>query len=56
MKKVGLTGAPKNAVKEVLDIAEFISKKNGGEGAVREFVEYILKKDNKWEQFLDNVK
>ena len=56
MKQSGLTGAPKDAADEVIQIAEFVSEKNGGSGAVREFVEYILKKDGKWETFLKNVK
>ena len=33
---------PKNAVKRVKDIANFISKYDGGNGAVREYCEYIL--------------
>ena len=56
MKETGLTGAPKDAVKEVLDIVDFVSLKNGGEGAVREFIEFVLKRDSKWEQFLKNIK
>ena len=53
---LGLTGAPKDAADEVIQIVDFVSGKNGGSGAVREFVEYILKKDGKWETFLKNVK
>ena len=56
MKQSGLTGAPKDATDEVIQIVDFVSEKNGGSGAVREFVEYILKKDGKWETFLKNVK
>ena len=56
MKQSGLTGAPKDAADEVIQIADFVSEKNGGSGAVREFVEYMLKKDGKWEIFLKNVK
>ena len=56
MKQSGLTGAPKDAADEVIQIVDFVSEKNGGAGAVREFVEYILKKDGKWETFLKNVK
>lgn len=56
MKQSGLTGVPKDAADEVIQIADFVSEKNGGSGAVREFVEYILKKDGKWEIFLKNVK
>ena len=52
MKKTGL----RKAVNEVIQIADFISEKNGGSGAVREFLEHILKKDGKWQTFLENVK
>ncbi len=34
-------GAPNNASAEVLEIANFISSKNGGDGAVREFIEFL---------------
>ena len=56
MKQSGLTGAPRDAADEVIQIVDFVSGKNGGSGAVREFVEYILKKEGKWETFLKNVK
>ena len=56
MKQSGLTGAPKDAADEVIQIVDFVSGKNGGSGAVREFIEHILKKDGKWETFLKNVK
>ena len=56
MKQVGSSGTPKDAVDEVIQVADFVSKKNGGSGAVREFIEHILKKDRKWEIFLKNIK
>ena len=37
----GLVGCPADAVKQVKEIADFISAKNGGDGAVREFIEWI---------------
>lgn len=43
LEKVGLKGCPSDAVDEVKEIANFISSKNGGRGAVREFCDYILK-------------
>ena len=43
LQLVGLPMAPNNAVLEVKSIAKFISTVNGGHGAVREAVEYILK-------------
>lgn len=39
----GLIGCPKDAVETVTQIADFISEKNGGEGAVREFIEWLIK-------------
>ena len=56
MKQVGLSGTPKDAVDEIIQVTDFVSKKNGGSGAVREFIEHILKKDGKWEIFLKNIK
>lgn len=37
----GLTGCPADAVPGVREIVDFVSNRNGGRGAVREFVEYI---------------
>lgn len=38
----GLVGAPCDAIKSVLDIADFIAQHNGGDGAVREFIDWIV--------------
>ena len=42
MKLAGIRGCPADAVPEVKKISEYISKFNGGRGAVRAFIEYIL--------------
>ena len=42
---VGISAAPNNAPSYVKDIAQYVTSKNGGEGAFREFVEWILSKD-----------
>lgn len=39
----GIIGCPKNAVDEILRKADFVSKHNGGDGAVRDFIEWIIK-------------
>ncbi|SFC68484.1 3-deoxy-D-manno-octulosonate 8-phosphate phosphatase (KDO 8-P phosphatase) [Xylanibacter ruminicola] len=44
----GFTGCPKDAVKGIQKIAIFRSNNNGGNGAVRDFIEWILSK-NKYE-------
>lgn len=38
----GLVGCPENAAEDVLKIADFVAEKKGGEGAVRDFIEWIL--------------
>lgn len=40
----GLIGAPKDASKDVLEIVDYISNFRGGNGAVRDFIEFIIKK------------
>ena len=37
----GIVGCPYDATKEVIEIATFVSKKTGGNGAVREFIEHL---------------
>ena len=41
----GLIGCPANAVIEIREISDFVAPKNGGDGAVREFVEWIIKNE-----------
>lgn len=44
MKLVGCTACPADSSEEVLEISQKIMKKNGGAGAVREFIdEHLLK-------------
>lgn len=38
----GKIGCPENAVTKVKDLADFISSKKGGDGAVREFIEWLI--------------
>ena len=48
LKRVGLAVAVKNAAPEVKKFADFVTKHEGGRGAVREVIEKILKAQNKW--------
>ncbi|WP_456456118.1 KdsC family phosphatase [Thermovibrio sp.] len=43
LKVCGVSGAPKDAVPEVKLIVDFVSTKEGGKGAVREFIDFLLK-------------
>lgn len=38
----GLVGCPNDAVLGVKEVSDYICSKNGGEGAVREFIDWIL--------------
>lgn len=38
----GLVGCPKDAVKKVLELADYVADHNGGNGAVRDFIEWIV--------------
>ncbi|MHB8096021.1 MAG: KdsC family phosphatase [Candidatus Aminicenantales bacterium] len=49
MKTVGLAGAVADAHPEVREHCQFISGFAGGHGAVREFIEFILKAQGKWD-------
>ena len=40
----GMIGCPADAVQEVKELVNFISTKNGGDGAVREFIEWLVSK------------
>ncbi|MCG2726007.1 MAG: HAD hydrolase family protein [Elusimicrobia bacterium] len=55
LRKVGLACAPKNAVKEVKEVAHFITEKAGGEGAVREVCDLILKSRGHWKKVMEYV-
>lgn len=44
MKICSLCGCPSDAVDEIKKQCEFISKKPGGDGAVREFIEWIVER------------
>lgn len=44
MQLCGTVGCPADAVKEVKKISEFVATCRGGEGAVREFVDYLREK------------
>lgn len=48
MKACGIGFAPADAVKEVIDAADYVSSCNGGHGCVRQAVELVLKAQGRW--------
>ena len=49
IRYVGFGAAVANAVDEVKSEADYVTGRRGGDGAVREVIEYILKGSGRWE-------
>lgn len=43
-RKGGIIGCPADVATQVISIVDFISTRKGGDGAVREFIEWLLEK------------
>jgi len=48
MQKVGMPCCPQDAVQEIKSISRYISHKKGGNGAVRDILEQVMKVQGKW--------
>ena len=48
MKEAGIPVCPSDADSEIKQVAVYISDKKGGEGAVRDVIEQVLKVQDKW--------
>jgi 3-deoxy-D-manno-octulosonate 8-phosphate phosphatase (KDO 8-P phosphatase) len=53
LRKAGLSFTPANGSHYIKDIVNVVCENKGGEGAVREMMEYIFKEDNLEEDFLN---
>jgi 3-deoxy-D-manno-octulosonate 8-phosphate phosphatase (KDO 8-P phosphatase) len=49
LSRAGLAGAPADAAQDVRDRVHWVSAMGGGRGAVREFIELILRAQERWE-------
>lgn len=49
LERAGLAGAPADAAPEVRSRAHWVSQSGGGRGAVREFIEMILRAQDRWD-------
>ena len=56
MRRVGLAVAVGDAVPEVKEAAHYTTSALGGDGAVREAVELILKSKGIWEAMIDKAR
>lgn len=55
MQLVGFIGCPKDACKEILEVADYISLQKGGYGAVRDIIEYVLRERKQWSEAIKHV-
>lgn len=53
MKICGMKACPADSSDYVISISDYVSRYNGGDGAVRDCIEYFLKKTNQWNLILD---
>jgi 3-deoxy-D-manno-octulosonate 8-phosphate phosphatase (KDO 8-P phosphatase) len=54
LKKAGLSFTPSNGTHYLKDFVDVICKNSGGNGAIREMIEYIVKKDNIEQEFINS--
>ena len=54
LARVGLAGAPADAVPEVRDRVHWIASSGGGAGAAREFLELILRAQGRWDAIVQS--
>jgi 3-deoxy-D-manno-octulosonate 8-phosphate phosphatase (KDO 8-P phosphatase) len=50
LQRSGLAAAPANARAEVRAAAHFVAAHNGGAGAARDLLEFILRQQNRWDE------
>ncbi len=53
LKRVGFAVSVPNATQDIKKAAHYITKHRGGDGAVREVIELILKAQGKWKEVLE---
>jgi len=56
LKKVGFSGCPNDAIDEVKQVSQYICKNKGGECAVREFVDLIIKNNISYSEKVHDLK
>ncbi|PHO13641.1 3-deoxy-D-manno-octulosonate 8-phosphate phosphatase [Malaciobacter marinus] len=54
LKKVGLSFTPSNGTHYLKNFVDVICQNSGGNGAVREMIEYIVKRDNIEQEFINS--
>lgn len=53
LKRVGISFTPNNGVDFIKNNVDVVLKRDGGDGAVREMIEYLLQKEGLFQEYLD---
>ena len=48
-KRAGIAAAPSDAAAEVRSRVDYVTKARGGQGAVRELIEWLLRAQGRWQ-------
>lgn len=48
MRRAGIPACPQTAVKEIIDVATYISPNEGGQGCVRDVIEKVMRLNDNW--------
>jgi 3-deoxy-D-manno-octulosonate 8-phosphate phosphatase (KDO 8-P phosphatase) len=56
LERTGLSVCPANARPEIKSIVDFVTRENGGEGAVRKVIDTILKVQDLWDRVLQSCR
>lgn len=55
LKRAGLAGVPADAAPEARNVAHWVSTSGGGRGAVREFIELVLRSQDRWDAIVADL-
>ena len=55
MQLAGFVGCPADSCSEIISISDYVSRFNGGHGAVRDIIEHLLRKSGEWEKAVMSV-
>ncbi len=50
LRRVGFAAVVSDSIDEIKPFADYITQRDGGKGAVREIIEFILKSQGKWKE------
>ncbi|GAB6398278.1 HAD family hydrolase [Faecalimonas mobilis] len=55
MQLAGFVGCPADSCQEIKEIANYVSHVKGGQGAVRDIIEYLFRESGEWEKAVADV-